>query len=349
MLFVVIVAASAWGIYAWKFNATADSQTGSTEILASGLHQKDDAGASNSPDSSRPGDADHSTHEIRPNTPATIDNSRAESSIADASNASPGSDSPRTKDEYGNSPSTALNAGREALSSGQVIKARAALSKALAMGIGPSDQDLVRRELTRLSDALIFSRAASPEDALTGYHVVKGGESLFVIAARYRISEELIMTLNQIKDRDTIYAGSRLKIIHGPFSAKIYKGTHRMDIFLGDIYVRSFKVGLGTAGGTPTGDWIIKSKLRNPDWSDPATGAYYSADDPDNPIGERWISLECVSGDCMGRIGFGIHGTIDPKSIGADMSMGCVRLSAEDVATVFDLLVQKYSEVSILP
>jgi lipoprotein-anchoring transpeptidase ErfK/SrfK len=47
--------------------------------------------------------------------------------------------------------------------------------------------------------------------------------------------------------------------------------------------------------------------------------------------------------------GYGIHGTIEPQSIGREMSMGCVRLGAEDVALVYELLMPRVSVVKIVP
>jgi len=44
---------------------------------------------------------------------------------------------------------------------------------------------------------------------------------------------------------------------------------------------------------------------------------------------------------------YGIHGTIDPASIGENMSMGCIRMLPKDVALVYDLLVNKHSRVTI--
>ena len=54
------------------------------------------------------------------------------------------------------------------------------------------------------------------------------------------------------------------------------------------------------------------------------------ADDPANPLGERWIDI----GDS-----YGIHGTHEPDSIGQDKSRGCVRMLNEDVAEVYDFLI----------
>src|SRR5262249_50057495 len=149
--------------------------------------------------------------------------------------------------------------------------------------------------------------------------------------------------VNRLRDPQIVRLGSSLKVIHGPFNAVIDKSDHRLDVYLGDIYVRSYNVGLGVEGGTPTGAWVVRNKLMNPEWTDPTTGHRFLADDPNNPIGERWIGLMGLSGEAVGRTGFGIHGTIDPSTIGKDRSMGCIRLVAQDIEWLFDLMLENKS------
>ena len=74
----------------------------------------------------------------------------------------------------------------------------------------------------------------------------------------------------------------------------------------------------------------------------------YAADDPKNPIGEYWMGIDGV-GDSAQYKGFGIHGTIDPASIGQQKSMGCVRLADEDVKLMYELLAERISVVQIKP
>ena len=54
-------------------------------------------------------------------------------------------------------------------------------------------------------------------------------------------------------------------------------------------------------------------------------------------------------GEAAALEGYGIHGTIDPGSIGKSMSMGCVRLGDADVALVYELLGEGSSVVHIVP
>jgi len=101
---------------------------------------------------------------------------------------------------------------------------------------------------------------------------------------------------------------------------------------------------------TPTGLWSVKpaGKLITPTWTDPITGKTYEAEDPDYPLGSRWIGLKGVKGEAKGRTGFAIHGTKVPKEIGTTSSQGCIRLHNGDAILLYNLLVPSYSQVEIV-
>ena len=48
-----------------------------------------------------------------------------------------------------------------------------------------------------------------------------------------------------------------------------------------------------------------------------------------------------------GMVGCGIHGTIEPETIGRNVSMGCVRLADEDIDWVYKVLTIGESLVRI--
>ena len=72
-----------------------------------------------------------------------------------------------------------------------------------------------------------------------------------------------------------------------------------------------------------------------------------AANDPKNPLGGYWMGLVGLEGDAVGKNSYGIHGTIEPDSIGKQASMGCIRLGHDDIALLFDLLVDGKSNVMI--
>lgn len=369
-LIVCTVTAAVWGIYAWQFGSTAppvdrdeSAQEGrATATRGTGadpgatLLRATPRGADPAP--RQPGGGTPDGHGapltpidlrpvVNPALPRTTTSANRRASIHATT---PGMDIGFGRIRH-DSPAAgaSLQRGRQALAAGDFFAARDALSAALDRGLARADEAFARRELHRIADALVFSRAVRPEDRLARTHTVGSGDNLWKIAARQRITAEFLGDINRLADPDSILLGAPLKVIEGPFHAVIDKSDHRMDIYLSDVQVRSFRVGLGTNGGTPVGTWLVKDKLRNPEWTDPQNGVRYLADDPHNPIGERWIGLEGIAGEAVGRTGFGIHGTIDPSSIGENMSMGCIRLVAEDIEVVFDLLVETYSRVIIRP
>jgi lipoprotein-anchoring transpeptidase ErfK/SrfK len=115
------------------------------------------------------------------------------------------------------------------------------------------------------------------------------------------------------------------------------------------MYVRSFNVGLGQHGSTPTGTWMVapQGKLKNPKWWGTPDEPAKEAGDPLNPLGKFWIGLNGTDGDAVGKEGFGIHGTIDPASIGKEMSHGCIRLVNENVEWVYQMLVDGKSTIIV--
>ncbi len=229
-----------------------------------------------------------------------------------------------------------------------IIEARNRLNKLLQGQITPEQRQTIKDEMTRLSKDWLFGPAAFPGDMLCDTYTVKRGDLLDILGRRMKIPHELLMQINNIAKPQALQAGRALKMIHGPFHVKVSRSSFTLDLYLQDMYVRSFKVGLGKAGfETPLGHWHVAQggKLTKPTWTDPDTGRQYKSTDPDYPLGSRWIGLEGVDGAAKGRTGFAIHGTKDPDQIGTAGSRGCIRMYNDDVVLMYNLLVPQYSEV----
>jgi lipoprotein-anchoring transpeptidase ErfK/SrfK len=160
------------------------------------------------------------------------------------------------------------------------------------------------------------------------------------------------MKVNGIKQANKLRAGQNLKVVNGPFNAIIYKSRFEMDLYLQNTYVKTYKIGVGQVGrDTPTGKWRVKSngKLIKPPWPRPQGqgGGLVQPDDPDYPLGSRWIGLDGIDGNAKGRIGFGIHGTKDPKTIGTRSSLGCVRLYNGEAIEVYNMFVPNLTNILI--
>ena len=245
--------------------------------------------------------------------------------------------------------------GMKLIEEGSLVQGRAALSKLLTghPRLSAVDEQRIRDVLTSVNDVLVFSPQVNADDPLAKSYVVQSGDLLARIAPKYQVTYQFLEQINNTPARN-LQAGKTIKIIQGPFFAVVSKTQFRMDLYLTSpdglpVYVRSFPVGLGENDSTPLGAWIIKkgSKTANPDWRNPRTGEYYTADNPENPIGEYWLALEGIDENTTGKTGYGIHGTTEPESVGRMASMGCVRMLPDDIAAVFRLLVDGESKVYI--
>jgi len=239
-------------------------------------------------------------------------------------------------------------AGKQALERGELVVARTYLSEALRLGVEDPELSLVRAELIRIGNETIFSPRTFENDPLVSRYVIQPGDVLGKIAKANEVSPDLLATINNIPDVNRIRAGQTIKIITGPFHAVVHKRSYTIDVYLGSTFVKHFKVGLGVDGSTPTGEWCVGTKLMNPTYYPPRGGRIVAADDPENPLAERWISLVGVSGEAAGQHRYGIHGTIEPESIGQSVSLGCIRMYNEDVEALYTYLIEKHSTVTVL-
>lgn len=187
----------------------------------------------------------------------------------------------------------------------------------------PDWREMLRERIESTARSIFFS----PQPHYMQPYVVQTGDQLRNIAQKYNVPWEYLSRLNSVDPR-RIQVGQKLKVVKGPFSAFVDLSDFELTIHAQGYYVRRYQVGIGRDGTTPLGTFTVHNKLENPTYYGPQ-GNVVDADDPTNPLGERWIDI----GD-----GYGIHGTIEPNSIGRAESRGCIRLIESDVAEVFDFL-----------
>lgn len=236
-----------------------------------------------------------------------------------------------------------------AVQSNDAISSRLSLVDAFEKAADDAARKPIRDELVRLGQELIFSPRVTPGDPLVSRHVIQTGDNLARIAAQYKLSADFLARVNQIADKNRIREGQSLKVVQGPFRAVVSKSAFTLDVYLDDVPVASYMVGVGAEDSTPTGEWRVGTKLMNPTYYPPRGGAIVPADDPQNPLGERWIALVGIAGAAVGQERYGIHGTNEPDSIGKDLSMGCIRMRNEDVEELYDYLIETHSTVTVNP
>lgn len=110
---------------------------------------------------------------------------------------------------------------------------------------------------------------------------------------------------------------------------------------------KQFPIGVGTyKTPTPTGNFAIKDKIKDPPWYIPQNNKDYGGiikkypqghipgDSQRNPIQKYWIELRSIDNPEL-NIDFGLHGTNNPKSIEKKyVSHGCIRMTDEGILYV---------------
>ena len=117
-----------------------------------------------------------------------------------------------------------------------------------------------------------------------------------------------------------------------PACLDLHLSQRQVTLFNNGVKVKSYPVAVGKAGWeTPTGQFKVEHKYRNPAWKNPFDGSIIPGGDPYNPLGQRWMGFWTD-----GKNWAGFHGTPNRESIGRAASHGCVRMYGEDIAELFD-------------
>lgn len=243
-----------------------------------------------------------------------------------------------------------------ALVTREPLRARAELTRIIdSRTLSGDDLAKACAAVNAVNDTLLWSSALTPGDLTCTAYTVKKGDTLSQIAKRNDVQADwrVIMRMNGLRNERDVRVGRTLKLPTTAFHAEVSKRDYRIYLYAGEgpnrVMVGAYDVGLGEFDSTPTGMFMVRprSKLINPEWRNPRTGEYYFPDDPKNPIGERWVGLVGVEQANSGIKGYGIHGTVDPASIGQQASMGCVRMLPPGLDITYELLTEPNSTILI--
>jgi lipoprotein-anchoring transpeptidase ErfK/SrfK len=136
---------------------------------------------------------------------------------------------------------------------------------------------------------------------------------------------------------------------HGqkPGTIVISTSQRRLYYVLGSGQALEYGVGVGRQGFSWSGTKTVSMKREWPDWTPPSQMLKRRPDLPrhmaggiDNPLGARALYL----GSSLYRI----HGSNEPDTIGAAVSSGCIRMTNNDVADLYNR-VKIGTKVVVLP
>jgi tetratricopeptide (TPR) repeat protein len=232
--------------------------------------------------------------------------------------------------------------GRIAEKAGELDSANAHYDEAIALAGASGEARALAESLLGELNLRMYYKPMETEYKKA--YLIKPGDSMVAIAIRNKVTVDQLCKLNDISDPTRIRPNMRILIPKPDFSVHIDKSDFKMTLYNHDMFFKSYTVGLGKHGKTPEGEFEISDKIKNPTWWSPEGPV--PPGDPNNELGTRWLALKPLTPG----IGpdYGIHGTIDPSTVGWESSNGCPRMYPAD-AEEFYMLVPIGTPVVIEP
>lgn len=215
--------------------------------------------------------------------------------------------------------------------------------------------------MLRLGLLILFFYLAMPAAAATAavtvnlYQQVAGGEEEYLVEKRLtigRLAQQkgmrwyVLARQNKLKKPFRLKKGMILKIddthiVPAELSNGLVINLPELNLYYfkdGD-YQRRYHLAVGKrTWPTPTGDYEIYEKRRNPTWNVPESIQEEMEEEglevveqvppgPQNPLGKFWMGTTAS--------GVGIHATNRPWSVGYYVSHGCIRMLPEEIEKLF--------------
>ncbi len=207
---------------------------------------------------------------------------------------------------------------------GKLLEAKNAYNRIIELYSGSQVIGVAQHKLWDLNVKIITSPIETPNSII---YEVKAGDTLAKIAKKFNTTIDLIRLSNNLES-DIIHPGQRLKVSNVDFTIIVDISQNILTLVQADEVIKVYPVSTGVDGSTPIGTFEITNKLIEPVWHRP--GAIVPSGSPENILGSRWMGIS--------KPGYGIHGTIEPETIGEHITRGCVRMRNSDVEELFTLV-----------
>ena len=175
-----------------------------------------------------------------------------------------------------------------------------------------------------MAKEVIYSNRSLLEPA----YFVKEVDTVESIANAHGLSPEFLAAINGLGSTRALVAGSTLKVLKGPFNAKVDLGRSEMTLYLGGLYAGRFPISTGNEPAPKAGMFEVVDRQTKRTYYG-ASSNVLKHSDPRNPYGGYWIDLG--EGLC-------IHGSAEMFS--EDLAnAGCISLAPIDARDIYNILV----------
>jgi hypothetical protein len=175
------------------------------------------------------------------------------------------------------------------------------------------------KKITEVLDYMAAKVIYSKEDFLEPRYGVRPGDTLESIADRYKVPSLLLARINGISDPQNLSPGKELKVLKGPFIAKISTARGEMTMLLDGRYAGRFPIKFSGDLQEATGLYHVQAKS--------ASAASGGAAKP------QWIEL----GNATGTGKIGIEASSELRSANAGHP-STIWLSEQDMDDVYGIL-----------
>ncbi len=207
---------------------------------------------------------------------------------------------------------------------GNLQDIKAGYQKLISESPNSKDVSIWQKKVEELNIRLLFSPVVTSKSIS---YEIKVGDTLTKIAKENNTTVELLKKSNSLSD-DRIIPGRKIKIWTAPFSIVVDKSQNTLILKTGEEVFKTYIVSTGANNSTPIGTFKITNKLPNPTWY--KAGAIVPSGSPENVLGSRWLGFNLA--------GYGIHGTVEPQSLGKQVTQGCVRLVNPEVEELYTII-----------
>jgi len=167
--------------------------------------------------------------------------------------------------------------------------------------------------------------------ASDSFYQMKRGDTIIGLGKRFDVSPDLIMHVNQIDNPRNLRIGRRIKIPNLRLDMIVDKAENTLTLFNHGEFLKKYRVRTGQHNRlTPTGNFKILNKIKEPEWTNPRDGSRYGSGEKGNELGTRWMGFEGRS--------LGLHEAVNPDTIGTYSSFGCIGLIRADIEEIFNLV-----------
>ncbi len=126
--------------------------------------------------------------------------------------------------------------------------------------LSESEAAEVQELLSQLAGSVIYST----EHRLESPYLVQAGERLEDIAQKFNIPWQLLAKINGISDPEQLQPGQQLKVVNGPFTARIDLSNHTLVLMLDRRYAGRFPLDIAPSTSIEAGYWVVDQKLLTP-------------------------------------------------------------------------------------